>query len=88
MLVLGCTHYPVFKQSIAKIMGGSCRVIDSAEQCAQDVAQRLTGAGLLAPGGSTGSLRCFVTDDPEKFQSLASRFVGNRDRTPNMGLDR
>ena len=46
VLVLGCTHYPVFKATIAKMMGGSCRVIDSAEQCAQDVAMKLTTAGL------------------------------------------
>jgi glutamate racemase len=76
VLVLGCTHYPVLKESIAKMMGQGCRVIDSAEQCAQDVARRLTVEGIAQRDRCIGSLRCFVTDDPLKFQRLARRFVG------------
>jgi glutamate racemase len=83
VLVLGCTHYPVFKRTISKIMGGSCRVIDSAELCAQDVARTLDANGLLRTAGPAGELRCFVTDDPGKFQRLATRFVGQEIDRPN-----
>jgi len=78
VLVLGCTHYPILKRLISRMMGSSCRVIDSAEQCAEDVARRLRTCGLLAGGNSAGgaSLRCFVTDDSPKFRTLASRFLG------------
>jgi glutamate racemase len=86
VLVLGCTHYPVFKDVIQKMVGGSVVVIDSARQCADDIAARLKGANLLrsaesAPGDARdvinqGTLRCFVTDDPDRFQRLAPRFVG------------
>ena len=76
VLVLGCTHYPIFKQMISRLMGPNCQVIDSAEQCVEDVARRLQLSGLLAKIDSTGSLQCFVTDDPGKFRSLASRFLG------------
>ena len=41
VLVLGCTHYPIFKSLIARMLGPSVRVIDSAQQCAEDVARRL-----------------------------------------------
>jgi glutamate racemase len=89
VLVLGCTHYPIFKRSIAELMGPACRVIDSAEQCAQDVARRLREAGLLRTGslgaglaarftglgGAGGSLQCLVTDDSPRFQMLAERFL-------------
>jgi glutamate racemase len=47
VLVLGCTHYPIFKEAIAKIVGSKVRLIDSAEQCAQDVARRLRQKNLL-----------------------------------------
>ena len=47
VLVLGCTHYPIFKSLIARMLGPSVRVIDSAQQCAEDVARRLRMAGLL-----------------------------------------
>ena len=76
VLVLGCTHYPVFKRLIAKAVGEGCPVIDSAQQCAQDVARRLVGEGLLRATLVRGTLRCFVTDDPAKFQRLAPRFLG------------
>jgi glutamate racemase len=96
VLVLGCTHYPLLKGAIAKVIGSQVRLIDSAEQCAQDVARRLRRKGLLAgevnePGEMSspddtaglegqepaiGSLRTFVTDDPDRFALLASRFLG------------
>jgi glutamate racemase len=45
VLVLGCTHYPVYRPLIQEMVGHKVRVIDSAEQCADDVARRLSGAG-------------------------------------------
>ncbi|MGH7213436.1 MAG: glutamate racemase [Tepidisphaeraceae bacterium] len=83
VLVLGCTHYPILKDLICRLVGPKVRVIDSAEQCAEDVARRLTAKGLLRsgvgevlPGSTGGSLRCFVTDDPARFARLGSRFLG------------
>ena len=77
VLVLGCTHYPVLRQTIEALVGQKVSVIDSAEQCAQDVARRVRAKGLdRAGGGSPGSLRSFVTDDPLRFKRLASRFLG------------
>jgi glutamate racemase len=78
VLVLGCTHYPMLKGLIAHMVGGRVRVIDSAEQCAEDVAKRLRAAGLMRAAGdgqSSERLRCFVTDDSARFGLLASRFL-------------
>jgi glutamate racemase len=89
VLVLGCTHYPLLKDLIVKMVGPGCRVIDSAEQCAEDVARRLRTNGLVR-GASTvgGSIRCFVTDDSPKFQATASRFLGfNIDHPTWVSLD-
>jgi glutamate racemase len=86
VLVLGCTHYPIFKDLIERMLGPAVRVIDSAEQCADDVARRLRTSGLLKPEAAGddganpsawgGELKCFVTDDPPRFAKLASRFLG------------
>ena len=85
VLVLGCTHYPIYQALIEQMTGPAVRVIDSAKQCADDVALRLKNAGLLRAGqfpaaqdaeAKKGSLRCFVTDDPPRFQRLAPRFLG------------
>ncbi len=86
VLVLGCTHYPILKDEIARIVGDTVRVIDSAEQCADDVARRLGACGMLRAGGNGvgEALRCFVTDDPERFARLGSRFLGVEMATPTL----
>ncbi len=77
VLVLGCTHYPIVMELIQRVVGPKVKVIDSAEQCAQDVARRLQAAGLLRGGDEAGaSLRCLVTDESPRFAKLASRFLG------------
>jgi glutamate racemase len=77
VLVLGCTHYPILADLIAEIVGPTVRVIDSAEECAQDVLGRLRLLGLVRNSGSSlPPMQCFVTDDPVRFQSLGSRFLG------------
>lgn len=90
VLVLGCTHYPIYRDLIQTLVGRRTVVIDSARQCAQDVAERLRAAGLCKQQGAgpaaagsplraqlrPGWLKCFVTDDAARFASLAPRFLG------------
>ncbi len=76
-LVLGCTHYPVYRELIQRIVGDGVRVIDSADKCAEDVRQRLRAAELdREADGEHGWLKSFVTDDSPRFASLARRFLG------------
>jgi glutamate racemase len=89
VLVLGCTHYPMYKSLIQRMLGENIAVIDSADRCAQDVRRRLKMRGLLRdpPEGSEvkgrpGTIRCFVTDDSPRFESVASRFMGERLDSP------
>jgi len=83
VLVLGCTHYPMLKNIIVKMVGSGVSVIDSAEQCAQDVAARLQRASLLrADSAYQGQLRCFVTDDSPRFAKLAAKFLGVKINPP------
>jgi glutamate racemase len=77
VLVLGCTHYPILKGLIQRMMGERVAVVDSAAACAEDVARRLGAAGLLrGDREEPGSLRCFVTDNTPRFSALAARFLG------------
>ncbi|HEX3356752.1 MAG TPA: glutamate racemase [Tepidisphaeraceae bacterium] len=90
VLVLGCTHYPLLKPLIQQIVGMDVRVIDSAEQCAEDVARRLQAAELLRgedPEQTTRKsasswLKTFVTDNSPRFAKLASRFLGIKIDSP------
>jgi len=75
VLVLGCTHYPLLKQAIARFLGGAITLIDSAEQTAREVESTLRGSGLLRdePGGPP---QYFVTDIPHRFAATGSLFLG------------
>ncbi|MFQ5681423.1 MAG: glutamate racemase [Candidatus Omnitrophota bacterium] len=48
-LILGCTHYPLLKPLIARIMGRGVRLIDSAAAVAAEVKDLLTEKDLLRP---------------------------------------
>ncbi len=79
VLVLGCTHYPLLKGAIRKIAGAGVAVIDSADQCAEDVVARLKKADLSSAAAATDDrnrLSIYVTDDAERFTKLAPRFLG------------
>lgn len=79
-VVLGCTHYPLLKRLIGEIMGPDVALIDSAEQTAAALAKLLAIAGQDAaprPGGDVFH-RFAVSDDPERFRQIGSRFLGER----------
>ncbi len=76
-LVLGCTHYPLLKKAIRGLVGREVALVDSAESCAQFLSERLDGTQLLArTRRRTGVIRPFVTDEVERFDELAKRFLG------------
>ena len=77
-LILGCTHYPLLKKTIARVMGPKVRLIDSARQVALKTQSILREGKLSAPAGNgpASSKRFFVTDEPRHFEKLAHRFLG------------
>jgi glutamate racemase len=76
-MVLGCTHYPLLKNLLRDIAGSQVKLIDSAQETARAVAQRLKETNLEAPVGFKSVLRRFyVSDAPEKFEKIGRRFLG------------
>jgi glutamate racemase len=81
-IVLGCTHYPLFRPLIdgrARVLcGGATKVVDSAEASAHELRDLLQDRGLAASEspGMRGELAMFVTDMPGRFGEVASRFLG------------
>jgi len=74
-VILGCTHYPVLKPIIKKVMGGHVTLIDSAKQAAIEVKKILAAEDLLN-GKRIAKNKFYVSDNPEWFQGLAKRFLG------------
>lgn len=75
-LILGCTHYPVFKPLLADVLGPSVTLIDSAEETAREVEQTLRERGLARAGDGAGQRRFLVSDLPERFLRVGRVFVG------------
>lgn len=72
-LVLGCTHYPILRGTIEKVVGDRVAVVDSAETTAQAVRDLLSGAGKS--GTKDATRQFFVTDAAERFRKIASDFL-------------
>ena len=77
-LVLGCTHYPLLRATIAKVMGPRVTLIDSALSTAEEVASMLCKNSLT--NGSTKKPKhdFYATDSPERFVEIGRRFFGER----------
>ena len=75
-LILGCTHYPLLKPMIQEHVNDNTVLIDSAETVAEEVATILLEKKMSADNSNKGLLKCFVTDSPTKFESIAERFLG------------
>jgi len=76
-LVLGCTHYPLLKRAVQEVAGAKVTLVDSAESCATYVRERLQHLELISrKRRRQGVIQPFVTDEVERFEDLAERFLG------------
>src|SRR6266571_4925105 len=77
VLVLGCTHYPLLKPLLARVMAGGpdVKLVDSAEETATAVSKELERLNLLANGGAHDH-RFVVSDDEPHFRKVGALFLG------------
>jgi glutamate racemase len=75
-LVLGCTHYPLLSPLLQEIAGEGIRLVDSAETTAERAALLLSELNLINRDAAPAMRHFFVTDVPQRFQSVGERFLG------------
>lgn len=80
-VVLGCTHYPLLRRSIADAAARRCGrevpVVDGGVATAEELRGLLAERDALAPVSTTPPThRVLVTDAPEQMAALAPRFLG------------
>jgi len=89
VLLLGCTHYPLLKSVLQRVVPNGVTLVDSAESVALAVLNfSQSGTTRVGPGQLEGvllpekanidrvNIRFFVTDSVEKFRRLGTRFLG------------
>jgi glutamate racemase len=81
VLLLGCTHYPLLKPLLHRIVPPQVKIVDSAESTARAVASELQKLPLRASAvherRALPRLKFFATDSVEKFRHLGERFLGH-----------
>lgn len=75
-LVLGCTHYPLLKDAIQRVMGPEINLIDSAEAIALEVQQMLNKENTQNHSDSVGTSIFYLTDISHRFAETGKRFLG------------
>ncbi len=79
VLVLGCTHYPLLRDLLARVAqerwGHAVQLVDSAATMAEETAALLQQHGL-ATNASAGTLRCALTDEA-RIDEVGARFLGH-----------
>jgi glutamate racemase len=76
-LVLGCTHYPLLKKMMNKVLQDKVTLIDSGEAAAEVVVGELRERRLLNISTQRPRLQFLVSDIPDKFSEIGERFLGS-----------
>ncbi|HWR36908.1 MAG TPA: glutamate racemase [Clostridia bacterium] len=92
VLVLGCTHYPLIRSLLRRVVPANIEIVDSAEATAQAVADELDALdgvgqaprsapdspdGTEPPSPAAPTFHFYVTDSAEKFSRMAPLFLGH-----------
>lgn len=75
-LILGCTHFPLLRHTIQKIVGAHVRLIDSGEETAMAVKKMLREKKMLNLSGRERDDKFIVSDNAQKFKEIGSTFLG------------
>ncbi len=83
-LVLGCTHYPLLRPALARVVGRRLRIVDSAETTAARV-KRIVKVNRLESGNADAAAPVLLTTaEPERFARVASLFYGEAVPAPEV----
>lgn len=75
-LILGCTHYPLLKTVIQKVMGPKVTLVDSAKEIAREVKSVLKEKKELSRLKRKPRHRFLISDEPQEFKKIARNFLG------------
>jgi len=76
-LILGCTHYPVLRNTIQRVVGNDVVMVDSGGETAKVVKKYLEKNNLNTSKSIKAGLKIYVSDLSHKFQEIAERFLQN-----------
>lgn len=76
-LILGCTHYPLLRDVLQRVMGRSVELVDSAREIAVQVREQLRQEKLEKKAPRAPRYRYLISDRPQEFKRIAKNFLGH-----------
>lgn len=77
-LILGCTHYPLIRSTLGRIMGQKVTLVNPAYETARELREMLEKKGLLNeehPALGANQYQFYVSDGAEKFKRFANSII-------------
>lgn len=77
-LILGCTHYPLIRSTVGKIMGDKVTLVNPAYETAKELKELLERKGLIndkTPEVGKSQHYFYVSDAADKFQTFANSIL-------------
>lgn len=77
-LILGCTHYPLIRSTVGRIMGEGVTLVNPAYETARELKGLLEKEELLNPSTQrlgTNQYQFFVSDGADKFKTFANSIL-------------
>lgn len=77
-LILGCTHYPLIRSTVGKIMGDKVTLVNPAYETARELRDLLTKQNLLCetpPALGSNRYQFYVSDKADKFVQFANSII-------------
>jgi len=78
-LILGCTHYPLFKKVIREEIGGKVEIINTGEKLSKDLEEILKKEQKENRGTEQGDYEIYLTDTETNFLHVASKLLKEKD---------
>jgi len=74
-VILGCTHYPLVRPMLQRMLGPDVKLVTPGAAIARRVECALAARELDSPNAGEGDYRFLCTGEPETFRALGTRFL-------------
>ena len=74
-VILGCTHYPLVRPMLQRILGREVRLVTAGHALAASAQRILEARRLATESAEEGTYRFVCTGDPDAFRELGTRFL-------------
>lgn len=77
-LILGCTHYPLIRDTIGRVVGDGVTLVNPAYETARELKEMLAERNLLTdekPDLGSNQYQFYVSDGADKFKTFANSII-------------